>query len=100
MKAEVLYCWATSGSHVITYYTKNVTGYGKQMLLTEEECFSIIDGLDTTYQEDLAIIAKAQLKMMMESDVWEYCESAGDNFTGKGYFISEDDWQTLLEEIK
>lgn len=33
-----------------------------RILLTDEECFDIIDELDTTYQEDLAIIAKAQLK--------------------------------------
>ena len=44
--------------------------------------------------------AKAQLKKVVESDVWERCDSDGDNFTGTGYFISDKDWQSLLEEVK
>ena len=29
---------------------------------------------------------------------FEYCDSAGDNFTGIGYFISEGDWESLKKE--
>lgn len=29
---------------------------------------------------------------------FEYCDSAGDNFTGIGYFISEDEWHEKLKE--
>ena len=45
-------------------------------------------------------VAKAQLKKVVESDKFDYCDSAGDNFTGIGYFISIEDWQSLLEEVK
>ncbi len=51
------------------------------------------------HEDTLKRIAKAQLKKVVESDKFDYCDSAGDNFTGIGYFISIEDWQSLLEEV-
>ena len=45
-------------------------------------------GFKAGYKEALDSIAKD----------FEYCDSAGDNFTGIGYFISEEEWQSKLKE--
>ncbi len=41
------------------------------ILLTKEECFDIVADLPTTYIEDLGLVAKAQVKKVVEhEDCW------------------------------
>ena len=50
------------------------------------------DRCDKCYQQGI----KEVVESLKEN--FEYLDSAGDNFTGKGYFISEGDWQGKLRE--
>ena len=73
------------------------------ILLSEEECFEMVGELHTTYEEDLALIAKTQLKKVMELlkqravfVEWEWKDS-------KGIWeirFDDNEWQELLREVE
>ena len=82
------------------------------LLLTDEEIWEIVGELETTYEEDLALVAKAQLKKVVEwleknkeerpngDIVFRIMDSILDSTTNDwGHCVTEE-WQSLLEEIR
>lgn len=51
-------------------------------------------------QAQAEISFRAGMREVVDSLIkdFDYCDSAGDNFTGIGYFISTDEWQAKLKE--
>jgi len=69
-----------------------------RILLSKEECFEIVGELKTTYEEDLSLIAKAQLKRALE-----YLDKRSFGFQPKGesaIWVISCDKEALLKECE